>query len=92
MFTFKNRFINQKKEIIDNFLRNRLFCELQFIVESNKYLEKFLIVENRENDTFYLHTGTLTSLSLRELGYNIGDYFDLRNIKFATEQVMVQRT
>lgn len=70
MELFSKRYKND-----DNFLSEgikvRLQQELKYIIKSNEYLEKIIIVHHEEKDEYYLENDTLKDLSMRELGYDI---------------------
>jgi hypothetical protein len=51
-------------------------------VESNEYLETFLVVEDAKENRFYLHEPTLSDLSSREIGYRIGEIINCQEITF----------
>jgi len=78
-------------ELIKSPLRNRLKQELKYAIQSNEYLENFLIVHNQRKENFYLHKKTLTDLTLRELGYNISSTIDLDGFEFKKDDARDDR-
>lgn len=67
-------------QFISNSLRNRLREVLKYVVKSGKYLESFTFVDDQESNQCYLHDNTLKDLSLRELGYDVTDALNLKDL------------
>lgn len=75
---------DHREMFISQELRNRLIQELKFTISSGDYIEKFLTVVAEDNQ-YFIHPPTLTELTSRELGYDITDIFDSRNLSLLTD-------
>lgn len=67
---------------ITDSLRLRLQCEIKYIINSNNYLEQFLITHNEETETYHLRESVLVDLSSRELGYDLTDVVNFIELTF----------
>lgn len=62
-------------------LRNRLREQIKHLIRSKSFLEPFLYVDNKQTGVTYLHSPTLSDLSMRELGYDLASAFDLTKLE-----------
>ncbi len=70
-----------KRKLLPTALRNRLQHEVKYVIHSN-YLEQFLLVKDSEGNELYLHASTLSDLSFRELGYDMTEILDCKEMDF----------
>lgn len=70
------------KSFLSSSLRSRLQNKIKFIVESNEYIEAFLIVNDEIANKFYFHDESLRQLSQLELGYDITEIIGRKNFDF----------
>jgi|LakMenEpi03Aug12_release.lakeMendotaPanAssembly.Ray.scaffolds.fasta_scaffold257238_2 hypothetical protein len=62
-------------------LKTRLEQEIKFIIgNGDSFLESFLIVDNQVIGKKHFHTESLKNLSLRELGYDITEYYETKSL------------
>lgn len=64
---------------IQNETQVRIWEELSYFIESS-YLEKFLLINNKEKDKIYINKDAISKLTKRELGYDISQLFDSENL------------
>ena len=81
-FRHSDRVTREENGFISDSLRLRLQCEIKYIVNSNNYLERFLIVHNKQTETYYLEKSALMDLSSRELGYDLTDVVNFIDLTF----------
>jgi hypothetical protein len=62
-------------------LRNRLREQIKYVIRSKVFLESFLYVNNKQTGETYLHSASLSDLSMREAGYDIASAFDLASLE-----------
>ncbi len=72
------------KNFISSSLRTRLLEEVKFLISSGDFLERCLIVDDLEKDTYFLHPDTIKNIFEREVGYDISNFFNTRVLEFAT--------
>jgi hypothetical protein len=57
-------------------LRNRLLFVISYIVSNSDFIEKFMIVDDQQDEKKYLHRKTLQDISKAELGYDATLYLE----------------
>lgn len=57
-------------------LRNRLQFVISYITSSLEFIEKFALLDNKNEGIVYLHKKTIADLSNAELGYDTTQYID----------------
>jgi len=63
-------------------VRNRLIHQIRYICKSDKYLERFLLVHDKNKEEFYLYDKPLKDLTLTEVGYDISEFINFENFDF----------
>lgn len=66
--------------------RKRLQEEIKYIVESNQYLERFIVVHLKKDDRYCLESDTLKQLTMRTLGYDINKILKTKSFDFDTPE------
>lgn len=66
--------------------RSRLQEEVKYIVESNQFLERFIVVHLKKDDRYCLESDTLKQLTMRTLGYDINKIIKTRSFDFNTQE------
>jgi len=83
-YSFRTEDNNGKKFLSDDF-RGRIQNQIKYIINSNDYLEPFLMVRDENSNEFFLHEDTLKNFGLRELGYDFSRVLDFKKITFEKE-------
>lgn len=78
LFSKRNKASAQKPNFLEDSLRTRLLQEIEYIVSTNEFLEKCFLVNDEKNSRWFLEEESMRSLSLRELGYDITDFFNFK--------------
>ncbi len=75
---------NRDKEgmFLSDFLRKRLQVFIEHIASSHAYLEKFLLVDNKDSKKVYFCKNALKDFSSRELGYDFDEFFNCKSFDF----------
>jgi hypothetical protein len=77
--------VPEKGKFIKDSLRNRLKEQIKYMVRSKSYLEPMMYVNNATSGETYLHTGTLSDLSMREVGYDLDSFINLKDLSYREE-------
>lgn len=71
----------ESREFLSANISNRLLFEIRFITKSAEFIEPFLLVDNQQDDLYYLAQKSLASLSEALIGYDITRRFELKTLK-----------
>ncbi len=79
--TTRDRISDETTKFLPIPLKNRLEQEIKFIVgDDDLFLESFLIVDDQIISKKYFQNESLKNLSLRELGYDITEYYATKSL------------
>jgi hypothetical protein len=73
-------------EFLKDSLRNRLKEQIKYLIRSKAYFERFIYVDNKQAGNTYLHSSTLSDLSMREAGYDLSSALDLSDLETTGEK------
>lgn len=73
---------NSEKKFLPDDFRGRIQSQIKYIINSNEFLEPFLVVKDENSNEYYLHEETLKNFGLRELGYDFSGVLDCKKITF----------
>lgn len=75
-FAIERRQDDDNKKFLSSELRTRICSQIEYITNSSNYLERFLLVDNKDIEKFYFNYEALSYLGKRELGYDISELFN----------------
>lgn len=82
---FRRDYVRKNREdeddsFIKDSTRVRVFQEIKFISSSDKFIERFLLTDNQEEEQFYIRSKSMSDLTLTALGYDISEYIAFKKI------------
>jgi hypothetical protein len=78
----KERVVRYHRQVITPEARTRLVALIQFITNSDVFLERYVLIENKAEKIHYLDKDLINNFSEAELGYKFSDTFDLQPFRF----------
>lgn len=66
---------SRKSEIVSEKTRTRLVSLVRFLTSSEHFLEKYILIDNKEEKIHYFNQSLLDNFSEAELGYKFSSYF-----------------
>lgn len=82
IFRIRKDYNQETGKFINDSLRNRLLEEIRYISSSEKFIESFLLYNVEGENKIILNADNLSKLSLRELGYDISNFFNFYKFSF----------
>lgn len=75
-------------EIVSSNVRTRLVSLIKFLTNSDSFLEKYVLIDDREDKIHYLNKRFVDDFSESELGYKFSDSFAFYPFNFKGEQII----
>jgi hypothetical protein len=75
-FVFEKGQEDERNKFLSEELRTRLCSQIEYISSSDNYIERFLLINNKNAEKFHFNYKELECLGKRELGYDTSSLFN----------------
>src|SRR3989339_994844 len=82
MELFSKRYKQLGENIVESNVAVRLQKEIKYIIENGDYIERFLLLYDKNDKIFCLQDDSLKDLGMREIGYDITQNINTSSISF----------
>jgi hypothetical protein len=77
----------RRRQVLNSECRNRLLAQIKFVVSTQDFLEKYILVEDKGQKVYFVNDQMFNDFAVAELGYKFSDFINLRTFEFKETRI-----